>query len=178
MDEKLYIRQPKLKTQAERDRAYNKRKLRTKIANLVARNSGIDRRCCICGQPGKILHNEGNPYMITFICDNCRLDENLVKQAESNRYDIRTKLNKRHKAYSHFTDTEIKQIVDNYLKKMLTIGEYCDEVKLSRHQFNKLVSIYNEKEPKANISQRVTVHSQKIKAQLRNNQMEQNKLWS
>lgn len=177
MGEKLYVRQPRLKTQVERERAYNKRKLRTKIANLVARNSEIDRTCCICGQPAKILHNEGNPYMITFICDNCRMDDKLLKQASKRRYDIRTKLNKKHKAYSHFTDAEIKQIVETYLKKMVTIGEYCQEIKLSRHQFNKLIDIYEEKEPNSNISKRITDHSQKIKAQLRNNQLEQNKIW-
>lgn len=160
-------------TEQQRNKSIQRKKLRTKIANLVARNSEIARTCCICGKPGKILHNENNPYKIAFICDECRKDTNKLKLASEKRFDLRTKLNKQHKAYSNFTNAEIVKIVDNYLKQLNTIGDYCDKNNISRHQFHKLVTIYESIVPNTNIEERVTSHSQKIKAQLRNNKMEQ-----
>ena len=56
-------------------------KLRVRIANMVARDKTIDRRCCVCGKRNaEILHNQKNPYLITFLCRTCRTDKIMQRK--------------------------------------------------------------------------------------------------
>lgn len=41
------------------------------ISKLVTRNTDIEKKCQICGNPGLIRHNPENPYKIHIICRKC-----------------------------------------------------------------------------------------------------------
>lgn len=121
---------------------------RVRITNLVARKSEIVKKCCICGKlNAPILHNPNNldnPYMITFLCWNCRKDPDKLQKAEEYRFDIREKLNKSNLNTRNITDEETVKIINGYMKEMLSIVEYCEKIGISRHQFNKLLDRYEE----------------------------------
>ena len=138
--------------------------LRVKIANMVARDKTIDRRCCICGKENaEILHNQENPYFITFLCRTCRTNEDNVKKAEKTRFNLREHKSKlkelsNNKTYLHtnqYTPETVKNIVDRYLFKTQdkNFGEYCKEIGLSRYQFNSVLDLYSSyfPEDKGNI---------------------------
>ena len=61
------------------------KKERIRIANMVKRKPELKKVCCICGNSAEILHNKKNPYFISFICSNCRMDINKLKIAESKK---------------------------------------------------------------------------------------------
>lgn len=108
---------------------------RVKIANLVARNKEINKTCCICGKPGRILHNPENPYFISFICRLCKTIPENVNIAEKERFDIRDKLNKNNLNVRNFTDSDIEGIIKNYVGSQLSIENYCKKIGISTHQF-------------------------------------------
>lgn len=127
--------------------------LRVKIANMVARDKTINRRCCICGKENaEILHNQEDPYFITFLCRTCRTNEDNVKKAEKTRFNLREHKSKltelsEDKTYLHtnqYTPETVKSIVDRYLFKTQdkNLGEYCKEIGLSRYQFNSVLDLY------------------------------------
>lgn len=138
-------------------------KTRVKVINFVARKSEIEKVCCICGKPGKILHNKENPYCISFICDDCKKDPTNIKIAESKRFDVREKINKSSLSVNNFTEKDIITIVNNYLNNICTLGKYCDDVGISRYQFNEMLNKYEEYYPTSNIKQRVKNRSKIIK---------------
>lgn len=115
---------------------------RVKIANLVARNKELDKTCCICGKPGRILHNPDNPYFISFICRVCKTIPENVETAIKERIDIRTKLNKNNLNVRNFTDADIENIVKGYVGSQLSIEHYCKKIGISTHQFAKCQERY------------------------------------
>lgn len=128
-------------------------KVRVKIRNLVARKKEIDKSCCICGKPGKILHNRQDPYYISFICDECRKVPENLQLAIERRFDIRTKMDKTKLSVHNFTDEMIIRIIVGYMNSEKSIGDYCDEVGISRYQFNQLQDYYDKLFPTQNIKQ-------------------------
>ncbi len=141
---------------------------RTKVAHFV-RRSGIVKKCVVCGNPGAILHNRENPYMIAFICDECRKDPEKEKKAESLRFDIRNKVPKRGTHILRTSSNEyITKTVENYLKDTLPIREYCRKIGISNKQFHSVVDRYKELYPDQPIdafikSHRDTIHRHRIK---------------
>lgn len=135
-------------TPEERVKSDQRQKNRIKVANLVARNDNIDKTCCVCGKPGRILHNNDNPYYISFICNECAKDENKKKQAILKRKDIRTMLNKRGISTKTISEKEIQSIVENFKEKnktkKLTVGNYCLKLGITRYQFTKIIDRYVE----------------------------------
>lgn len=117
---------------------------RTKIAHFVQRN-GIEKICVVCGKTGAIMHNRENPYMIAFICDDCKKDPKKVEQAEKLRFDIRDKVPKKGAHILRTSTNEyITRVVENYLKDVLPIREYCRKIGISNRQFHSVVERYKE----------------------------------
>lgn len=138
---------------------------RVKIANLVARKPELEKVCCICGNPGNILHNRQDPYYITFICDECKKDPNNLIIAEESRFDLRTKLDKSGLCIKNYTQQEIIRIVVGYMNQNMSIGDYCDNLNMTRYQFSQLIDSYNNIFPNQNIKQLITNRSNKIQKQ-------------
>lgn len=141
---------------------------RAKISHYVRRN-GIDKSCAICGKPGIIMHNKENPYMIAFICEDCKKDPEKEAIAEKARFDVRNKVPKRG---THIlktsTDEYVTEVIENYLQDVLPIREYCKEVGISNRQFHTILTRYKEIYPEQPIdsyikSHRNTVHRHRIK---------------
>lgn len=128
-------------------------KIRVKIRNFVARKPEINKNCCICGKPGKILHNRQDPYYISFICDECRRVPENLQLAVERRFDIRTKMDKTKLSVHNFTDEMIIRIIVGYMNSNKSIGDYCNEVGISRYQFNQLQDYYDKLFPTQNIKQ-------------------------
>lgn len=159
------VGRPKKGQVIEKD--YDYENARTKVAHLV-RRSGLDKKCVICGKSGTILHNRENPYMISFICNDCRKDPEKEAKADKLRFDIRDAMPKRG---THIlrtsSDSYVTQIVSGYLKDVVPIREYCRNVGISSQQFHKLVERYKELYPNQPIeenikSHRNTVHRHRI----------------
>ena len=111
-NEKKIVRKKEM-TWEERVKSKQLKVTRTRIANMVARKPEIKKVCCICGSTdAQILHNKVNPYIITFICKDCRNDEEKLNLAEKKRFDIRSQMNKSKLSVKNFTDVDVKQIVD------------------------------------------------------------------
>lgn len=140
---------------------------RVKIANLIARKPEIQKICCICGKEGKILHNRKNPYYITFICDECKKDPKNINKAEKTRFDVREKLDKANLCVHNFRGKQIKDITENYLKNNLSIGDYCQSIGISRHQFKQVMYRYNEIYSKKNIcvENKIKKHSNAVQSE-------------
>ena len=152
---------------------------RVKIANLVSRNKEIKKECCICGsEQAKILHNRQDPYYITFICDECRKEESNLEYAEEFRFDVRTKLNKKSKSTDNFTQEECVRIVIGYMNELLSIGDYCDKIGISRHQFSNLLKQYKKLFPKQHIDHLVSNHSNRIQKEKTKYRIEQQSIHS
>lgn len=155
-------------TPEERKAAMQWQNERVKIANLIARKPEIPKVCCICGKEGKILHNRKDPYYITFICDECKKDpENLVI-AEESRFDLRTKLDKSNLCINNFLDEQIVRIVVGFMNDTVSLGDYCNNIGISRHQFGQVVERYKRLFPKQPIESLIKgrvkrVQSEKLK---------------
>lgn len=139
-------------------------KTRAKIANFVRRKPEINTDCCICGKKGTIVHSKtDNPYFITFLCWKCRQEpENLII-AEQYRVDVRTLVNKQHIHISHYTDSQINDIVVKYMNSLDLIGEFCEKEGLSRFQFNTVIERYKKLHPKQNIENLMKIRTKKIR---------------
>lgn len=150
---KVWSRGKKKLTPEQLKKAKDLQKTRVKITNLVARRPEINKSCVICGKPGHILHNKQNPYFISFICDECSKDSNNIRVAESKRFDLRDRINKYNTSVSNFSDKDIKNIIEGYLKitNILSISEYCSKLHISRHQFNLCIDKYSDLTNKNNI---------------------------
>ena len=136
---------------------------RMRIANMVKRKPEIQKHCCICGkEEAEILHNKRNPYVITFICRECRADEEKLKQAEDYRFDIREIMNKSTLSTKNFTNEDVKKIVDDYLFEITSIGAYCDKAGVSRHQFNQLLERYKIIYNDPAIKKKILNHANKV----------------
>lgn len=139
------------------------KKQRMRIANMVRRKPEIKKECCICGNiNADILHNKKNPYMITFLCKECRANEKNIEKAEHYRFDIRTNMDKSKLSTKNFTNEDVKTIVENYLFEVISIGAYCDKLNISRHQFNQLVSRYNVIYNDPSIKKKIVNHANKV----------------
>lgn len=147
---------------------YIDQKERVRIANLVARKPELQKVCCICGKPANILHNVQNPYYITFICNDCRKNPKYLQKAEKYRFDIRTQMDKTSLSVVNFTDKMITEIVENYLLTDLSIEDYCQQIQISRYQFNKLLDMYLELYPDKDAT--------KIEVKLHSNDIQRNKI--
>ena len=150
-------------TWEERVKSQQMKTIRTRIANMVARKPEIKKQCCICGSTNaQILHNKVQPYMITFICKDCRKDETKLAQAEKKRFDVRSLMNKTGLSVKHFIDVDVKQIVEGYLNDLVSIEAYCEKISISRHQFNGLVERYAETFKIPTIKKTINAHTNKI----------------
>lgn len=140
---------------------------RVRIANLIARKPEIQKVCCICGKEGKILHNKKDPYYITFICDECKKEPNNLIIAEESRFDLRTKLDKANLCIHTLSNEQITRIVLGYMNEnnITSIGEYCKEIKISRHQFNQIIKRYCELFPNQRINERIKSKTKKVKSE-------------
>lgn len=119
------------------------KKDRMRIANMVRRKPELEKHCCICGSDdAEILHNKKNPYVIAFICKECRADAFKLQEAEKHRFDIREVMDKSKLSTKNFTNEDLKAIVESYLFETISIGAYCDKLGISRYQFNQLVERY------------------------------------
>lgn len=149
----------------QKQEALNWQRERVKIANLVARKPEIQKICCICGNPGHILHNRHDPYYITFICNECEQDPNNLIIAEESRFDVRTKLDKSSLSVKNYNQQEMIRIVVGYMNDTLSLGDYCSQLGLTRYQFNQMIDAYDKLFPKQNIHQLITNRSNKIQKQ-------------
>lgn len=150
-------------TPEQREEAEQRQKERVRIANMVSRKPEIKKECCLCGKPGNILHNKtDNPYYITFLCNECRKNESNISKAEKYRFDLRTKLDKSYLSAKTFAEQDVKQLISEFLSSILSLGEFCDEKGLSRHQFNKIIERYDSMDPEFGIRKRIKIHSNKI----------------
>lgn len=140
---------------------------RVRIANLIARKPEIQKICCICENEGKILHNRKDPYYITFICDECRKDPNNLIIAEESRFDLRTKLDKANLCMQTLNDEQVQRFVLGYMneRNIISLGDYCKQIKLSRHQFNQIIKRYNEIHPNQRIEERIKAKTKKVKSE-------------
>lgn len=152
---KTWNRGRKKATPEQKQRAKEWQRERVRITNLVARDKTISKKCCICGKDNSaILHNKENPYLITFLCKECRKDKDNIAKAEQYRFDLKeyrdNQLREREDKYyidtKKFSEEEVKEIVEGYDKhsNLLTFGEYAEQNGLSRHQFNQLQERYLE----------------------------------
>lgn len=152
---KTWNRGRKKATPEQKQRAREWQRERVRITNLVARDETISKKCCICGKDNStILHNKENPYLITFLCKECRKDKDNIVKAEQYRFDLQeyrdNQLREREDKYyidtKKFSEEEVKEIVEGYDKhsNLLTFGEYAEQNGLSRHQFNQLQERYLE----------------------------------
>lgn len=133
-------------TQEQKELAQKYQKDRVKITNIVARRPNIERKCCICGKEGTILHNKENPYYITFICKDCRKDENKRLEAENHRFNLLDIVNEKKLGIRNYSDEEIKKILDEYPKDM-NMGDFCNKYNISRYLLNEMVTKYCELYP-------------------------------
>ena len=150
-------------TPYERAISERSKKDRVRIANMVKRKPEIEKHCCICGRDdAEILHNKKNPYNITFICRECRADDDKLKEAENYRFDIREIMNKSTLSAKNFVEGDVKSLVEDYLFEVTSIGAYCDKVGISRHQFNQLIDRYSFIYDDKSIKKKVLNHANKI----------------
>ena len=140
-----------------------KNKIRIKIANLVARKPEIDSSCCICGKKGVILHNDENSYDIAFICWDCRKNPENIEIAKQYRVDIRTLLDKTNLHVDHFTDQQITELVVKYMNNIQSVGQFCEQEQISRHQFNKVVERYDKLYPNQKIRKLMKNRTKKVR---------------
>lgn len=152
---KTWRRGRKPATEEQKQQAKERQKQRVRITNTVARDSTLDKNCCLCGKKDSpILHNNDNPNMITFLCDECRKDKNKLEKAEQFRFDleeykmqkIKNRDNNLYLKTRNFTKQEVKELVEGFTKitNILTFGEYCEKHNISRFQFNKITKLYGE----------------------------------
>ena len=150
-----------------------RQKQRVKITNIIARETNLERKCCICGKDNaEILHNTENPYFITFLCRQCRKNKDNIKEAKLHRFDLeayrRDKLDNRdNNIYMNthkFAKKEIKDIIDGFIEpsNTLTMGEYANGLGLSRYQFNCIIKRYDEYFPDSKIEERIGIHNKFI----------------
>lgn len=145
----------------------NRQFLRVKIANLVSRKCSIDNICCICGKKGNILHNPEDPYNIAFICLDCRKTPKNLEIAEKHRFNLLDNLKETKTRTPDISDKQVIKIIDNYmkLKQFKSIGDYCNEIGVSRYQFNKLVDRYEKLKPDRPIRQNIKGKSNSVQIQ-------------
>ena len=139
---KTWDRGKKKLTPLEKIESQNWQRTRVKIINMIARKPEIQKICCICGKEGKTLHNRKNPYYITFICDKCKKDSNNLIIAEESRFDVRDRLDKYSSNIMNYNEKQIISIIENFIGKGLTIGEYCEQEEISRFKLNKILDKY------------------------------------
>lgn len=137
---------------AQKQASMDWHKERVRISNLIARKPEIKKICCICGKPGKILHNRKDPYCIAFICDNCKKNPDNLKEAENHRFDIREHLKESTLCIHNYNDDQIKDIVEGYKNSTISIGDYCKQINISRYQFNEALKRYNKLYPNKHMS--------------------------
>lgn len=134
-------------TPEQKELAQKYQKARVKITNIVARRPSIEKKCCICGKEGSILHNKENPYYITFICKECRKDENKRQEAEKYRFNLLDIVNETKLGIRNYSDEEITEILDNYPADQ-NMGDFCMENNISRYILNEMVERYCKLYPK------------------------------
>ena len=142
---------PKLHLSAkEKTQRLINNKMRSRTANRVKRMN-IDNRCFICGKPGEIVYNLNNRNKIAFLCIECKKkkisDEEIAKHTVDIEEIMYNNLmtNMRHKSTKRLHKSDIIKIVEDYLEgDYHSIGSYCEDIKISRFQFNKVIDMYDE----------------------------------
>ena len=143
--------------------AIKERKERVRIANMVKRKPELRKICCICGKDdAEILHNKDNPYLISFICLECRKNAKNILKARRRRFDLREVVDKSKLSTKNFTNRDVKLIIDSFLLDVVSIGEYCKKTGISRYQFNQLLDRYKYICDDAIIKERVANHTNKV----------------
>ena len=162
---KTWDRGKKRLTEKEKEASIKWQHERVKIANLIARKPEIQKICCICGKEGKILHNRENPYYITFICDECKKGPENINKAEKTRFDVREKLDKANLCVHNFKDDQIIEMVESYMNDIISVGDYCDKIGISRHQFNQIIDRYKKLFPRKNMDRIIKNRTRKVQSE-------------
>lgn len=121
---------------------------RVYIRNFVDRNYIGSKACVNCGkEPTTIVHNEENPYNISFICDDCRLG--LDKETLSNLPKINIldniEINRKFSHSKNLILTEdLKHILEGALDTDKTLVEYLKENNLSYKKYKQAVEKYDK----------------------------------
>lgn len=120
---------------------------RVYIRNFVDRYYTGSKKCVNCGkEPTTIIHNEKDPYKISFICDTCRLGvdrEDLENLSKINILE-HIELNKK---FSHsknlVLDEHLRSVLENALTTKLSLMEYIKDNKISYKRFKKAIDKYD-----------------------------------
>lgn len=150
-----------------------RQKQRVKIANMIARETNLEKKCCICGKKeAEILHNAENPYFITFLCRQCRKNKDNIEEAKLHRFDLeeyrKEQVANRDSSYylntKKLSSEEVKDIIYGYIapSNTLTIGAYARKLGISRYQFNQIIKRYDEYFPNSKIEERIGIHNKFI----------------
>ena len=121
---------------------------RVYIANFVKRYYKGDKYCIICGNDNtSIVHNEENPYEVSFVCNECRTKhtKEQLKNLPKTNLLIYVEQNKK---FSHsknlVLDGKMKFILEGALKTNKSLTEYLRENKLSYTKYKQAVKMYEK----------------------------------
>lgn len=117
------------------------------ILRLIKNSTDLDRKCQLCGKPGKLKNNRISPYDVQFICSSCR--RGLEKDLVSNTYKNIPLINVK----SHITNptlignmVELNEETISKIKTILKGGynkqEALSYLNLTPTTYNKLLSKY------------------------------------
>lgn len=121
---------------------------RVYVRNFINRHYTGEKRCVLCGkEPTTIVHNEDNPFLISFICDSCRAKTNKHFLSDLPKVNIleQTDTNKRYSHVKNLILTEdLKNILKNALKTNLSLTEYLRQNELSYNKYKKAIELYEK----------------------------------
>ena len=150
---------------------------RVYIRNFINRHYLGSKACVNCGkEPTTIVHNEEDPYLVTFICDTCRLglDKETLESLPKINILEHIEVNKR---FSHSKDLVLTEDLKRVLEKALytdkTLVEYLKENNLSYTKYKEAVIKY-EDEIKP-IQKRLKEHFNNLRANKISNSIQSHK---
>jgi len=119
------------------------------ILRLIKDSTDLDRKCQLCGRPGKLKNNKVSPYDIQFICTKCR--EGLKKDLISDTYKGVPLINIK----NHFTNpnmlSKIAELNEETINKINTIlkggyirQEALEYLNLTPVTYEKLLNKYSK----------------------------------
>ena len=121
---------------------------RVYIGNFVKRHYTGSKACVNCRkEPTTIVHNVENPYLVSFICDDCRLGldtEQLASLKKVNLLDYVEK-NKKYTSTKNIVMTdELKNTIEGILNSDVSLMEYLKKHDLPYHRYKASVKLYEK----------------------------------